>query len=133
MREEVCDAPSLLDVVLGVWLEGVDHVWEFHAISNEENGNVVANEIKVTFAGVEFDGETTGVAEGFWGSSFVDDGGEADNDRGLDAWGSKEISAGEVADIVSDFEKTLCRCASSVDDAFWDTFAVKLRVVSRIE
>ena len=49
MGEEVCNAPSLLDMALGVGLERVDHVRELDAIPDEEDGEVVANQVPIAF------------------------------------------------------------------------------------
>jgi hypothetical protein len=37
VAEEVCDAPALLDVVLGIGLQAVHHVGELHAVTDEEH------------------------------------------------------------------------------------------------
>ena len=37
VREEVHDAPALLDVVLRVGLQGMHHVRELHAVPHEEH------------------------------------------------------------------------------------------------
>lgn len=62
MGEEVCNPPVLLDVVLRVRLQGVDHVWELDAVPDEEDRHVVAHQIPVTLPGVELDCEPTGVS-----------------------------------------------------------------------
>ena len=49
MGEEVCNAPSLLDMALGVGLECVDHVRELDAIPDEEDGEVVADQVPIAF------------------------------------------------------------------------------------
>ena len=49
MGEEVCNAPSLLDMALGVGLECVDHVRELDAIPDEKDREVVANQVPIAF------------------------------------------------------------------------------------
>ncbi len=51
MREKVSNPPVLLDVVLGVGLQGMDHVRELDAITDEEDWHVVTNKIPVTLPG----------------------------------------------------------------------------------
>jgi hypothetical protein len=104
----------------------VDHIWEFHAIPNEKDRNVVAHHIKVAFSGVEFDCKSTRIAESFRGTAFVDYSGETDDDRGLDTRGTEKVGAGEMRDIVGDFEEALGGSATGVDDTFRDTLTVKL-------
>ena len=124
--EEVEDAPVLLDVRLGVGLERVHHVRELHAVADEEDGEVVADEVPVALPGVELDGEATRVAEGLRAAALVDDGGEADDDRGLDARGAEEVGAGEVGDVVGDLEEALGAGAAGVHHALRDTLPVEV-------
>ncbi len=53
--EKVSDAPALLNVVLGVGLQGVDHVRELDAVADKEHREVIAHQIPVPLARVEFD------------------------------------------------------------------------------
>lgn len=46
--EEVKDSPILLDVRLGIGLQSMDHIWKFHAITYEEDREVVSHKVKVT-------------------------------------------------------------------------------------
>ena len=66
MREEVSDSPPLLDVVLGVGLQCMDHVWELDTITDEEHRHIVADKIPVALTGVELHSKTTRVTQGFW-------------------------------------------------------------------
>lgn len=61
VREEVSNPPVLLDMVLWVWLQGVDHVREFDSIPDEEDRHVVAHQIPVALPGVELDCKPTRV------------------------------------------------------------------------
>ena len=45
--EEVRDSPALLDVALGIGLQGMDHVWEAHPIPHEEDRKVVSHQIPI--------------------------------------------------------------------------------------
>lgn len=53
MREEVKDPPILLDVRLGVGFKCMDHIWEFHSITNKEDREIVSNKIKITLSSQE--------------------------------------------------------------------------------
>lgn len=48
MREKIKDPPILLDMGLGIWLQSMDHVRELHSITDEEDGEVVPYQIKVS-------------------------------------------------------------------------------------
>lgn len=47
--EEVSNPPELLDVVLGIGLQCVHHVWELHAVSHKEDREIVAHQVPVAF------------------------------------------------------------------------------------
>jgi len=61
MREEVSNPPVLLNVVLGVGLQGMNHVRELDAIPDEEDWHVVAHQIPVTLPGVKLNRKSTRV------------------------------------------------------------------------
>jgi hypothetical protein len=105
VTEKVPDAPPLLQVVLGVRLEGVHHVRETDAVTDEKDWHVVANHVIVSFARVKLDGEATGVAKGLRGAALVDYGGEAHSHRCLDPRGSQEVGACQARNIVCDLKK----------------------------
>jgi hypothetical protein len=48
--EEVKNPPILLDVGLGVGFESMDHVWKFHRITDEEDGEIVSHKIPITLS-----------------------------------------------------------------------------------
>ena len=64
--KEVSDPPPFLDVVLGVGLQCMNHVWELDAITDEEHRHVVANEIPVALTSVELDSKSTRITQSFW-------------------------------------------------------------------
>lgn len=124
--EEIEDPPILLDVGLGIGFEGVDHVGELEAITDEEDGEVVSDEVKVTLSGVKFDGKSSGVPQGFRAATLVDDGGEADDEGSLNSRGAKEVSTGEVRDVMCDFKKTLCTGSPRMHHSLRDPFPVEV-------
>lgn len=103
----------------------MDHVREFDSVTNEEHRHVVSDDIEVTLSGVKLDGETTGITESFRAATLVDDGGEADNKRSLDAGSAEEIGASEMGDIVGDFKKAFGTDSSGMNHSFWDPFSVE--------
>lgn len=62
--EVVVSRLGLGHLVVWLGLAGVDNVWKFDGILDEEDGYVVADEVPVPLFGVELDGETTHVARG---------------------------------------------------------------------
>lgn len=124
--EEVHNTPWLLDVRLGVWLQGVNHVRELDTIADEENWNVVADHIKVSLPSVKFDSEPTRVTQGLRAASLVNHSREANNHRGLHTRCPQEIGTREVRDIMCHFEETLRTGTTRMHDALWDTLPVEL-------
>ena len=121
VRQVIEDPPILLDMRFRVRLERMDHFGELGAVPDEEHGEVVPNQIEVPLAGVELDGEAARVADGLGAAALVDDGGEAGDERGLDAGRAEEIGAGEVGDVVRDLEEALGACPPRVDNSFRDS------------
>lgn len=56
----------------------------------------------------------------------MNDSREANNDWGLDPRRPKEISTGEVRDVMRDLEEALCARSSGVNNTFWNAFPVEL-------
>lgn len=126
VREEVQYPPVLLNVGFGIRFQGVDHVGELHAVADEEDGEVVANEIEVAFSGVELDGKTTRISESLGAATLVDDGGETNNDGSLDTGSSEKISTSEVGNVMSDFKETLCTGTSGMHNPLRDPLPVEV-------
>lgn len=126
VREEVEYPPVLLNVGFGIRFQGVDHVGELHAVADEEDGEVVANEIEVAFSGVELDGKTTRISESLGAATLVDDGGETNNDGSLDTGSSEKISTSEVGNVMSDFKETLCTGTSGMHNPLRDPLPVEV-------
>ena len=53
----------LRNFVVRFGLAGVDHIGELESILDEENWNVIADNVPVTFVGVELDGKATNVSD----------------------------------------------------------------------
>lgn len=94
VRAEIEESPWFLNVRFRIRFERADDLGELHRVADEEHREIVADQIEVSFARVEFDGESTGIAEGFGAAALVDDGGESDDDGGLGAGCAEEVGAG---------------------------------------
>jgi hypothetical protein len=73
VAEEVSDPPSLLDVVLGVGLQRMNHVRELHTVTDEKHRDVVADHIKVALARVELDSKAARVTQRLRAATLVND------------------------------------------------------------
>lgn len=62
--EVVVGGLALGHLGLGFGFDGVDNIGELDGILDKEDGNVVANQIPIAFAGIEFDGKPSNVADG---------------------------------------------------------------------
>lgn len=76
---------------------------------------------------VEFNGETARISDSFRASTFMDDGGESDDDRSLNSGSTQKISTCEMRDVMSDLEEALRTGSSRVDYTLRDSFTVKIR------
>ena len=58
---------------VGGWVSllGMEEIWEFDWVVDEENWSIVSDHIVIAFFGVEFDGKTSWVSDGIWGSPRV--------------------------------------------------------------
>ena len=93
----------------------MNEVRELGGIANEEHGSVVEHPVEVALLGAELDREAARVAGGVGGPGLTTDGGEAHSGAGAVADLGEELGAGEVGDVVSDFEVTVCAGALGVD------------------
>lgn len=111
---------------MGLWvaLLCVDKVGELCWLAEEKDGGVVEYPVKVSLGGADLDGEAAWVSGGVGGAGLASDGGESDGDRRLCAW-LEELCAAQVAGVVGGLKVSVCSAALCVDDALWDTLAVK--------
>lgn len=73
-------------------------------VTNEEDGGVVEHPVKVALIRPDLDGEPTGIAGGIRGAGLATDGGDTECGAGASADLLEERGAGDVGDIVGDFE-----------------------------
>lgn len=74
-------------------------------------------------SGVELDGESTRISDGLGAAALVDDGGESDDERRLDARCSEEVRTRQVRDVVRHLEEALGGGAARVDYTLRDPLA----------
>jgi len=125
LRGVVPEVVGILQVSLGITLLSVNEVRELHRVAEEEDGSVVVNLVPVSVLGTKLDGETTRVTGGIGRSTLTSNSRESSGaDLGTDF--GEELGAGEVRDVVSNFEGTVSSSSLSVNDTFGNTFAIKV-------
>jgi len=77
-----------------------------HAIANEENGPVVADNVVVTLLGVELDRETPGVTEELRRVDTMNHSGQTNGKRCLLTIGLHKVGHSDVREVGSDREHT---------------------------
>ena len=113
---------------VGGWVSllGVDEIWEFHWVVDEEDWGVVSNHIVVTLLGVELNGKTSWVSNSIWGTSLTSNSGESQEAWGLLTNFVKELGLGELGDILGDFHDTVSSSSLSMDNSLWDSFSIEM-------
>jgi hypothetical protein len=104
----------------------MNHVREFHPISDEKDRHVVTHKVKVTLSGVELDSKTTWIPQGLRASTLMHNCGEPNNNRGLNPRSPEKISTCKVRNIVCYFKETLGTGSPCMNYPFRDTFPVEL-------
>lgn len=69
-------------------------------------------------SGVKFGGEATGITNSLRAATFMDDGGEADNDRSLNSGSAEEVGTGEVSNIMGAFKEAFGTGSSCMNYTF---------------
>jgi hypothetical protein len=109
----------------------VDQVREADGILDEEDGDVVADDVKVALIGIESGGEAMDVAREVGATAATSDGREADEDRGFFALAVEERRGGDVGEVAVRGEDTVCTCATSMDSALGDLYSLAGKVRPR--
>src|SRR5687767_6770643 len=104
----------------------MDQVWKLHRVLNEEDRDVVADKIPVTFIGVELHGEAAHISGGVGRATLAKDGREADEHRCLLPRFAEERGARELGNRVRALEDAVCRRASRMDNPLWNTLVVEM-------
>jgi len=104
----------------------MEEIWEFNWVVDEEHWGIVSNHIVVSLFGVEFNGKSSWVSHGIWGTSLTGDGGESEEEWRLLSNLVEEASLGEWSHIVSDFEDTMGCGSLSMHNTLWDSLSVEM-------
>ena len=104
----------------------MEEIWEFNWVVDEEHWGIVSNHIVVALFGVEFNGKSSWVSHGIWGTSLTGDGGESEEEWRLLSNLVEEASLGEWSHIVSDFEDTMGCGSLSMHNTLWDSLSVEM-------
>ena len=114
------------EAAIGLHLRGVDQVGKLDRVLNEEHRNVVADQVPVAVARVEFDRETAHVARRVDRSRAARDGGEPDEHLGPPALLLEQVRPGDVGEAFVTFEITVRRGSARVDDTLGDALMVEM-------
>jgi len=79
--EVVMGALGLRDLRVGLGLTGVNNVWEFYGVLDEENWNIISDEIPVSFLSVEFGCKPAHISNSIGAAATSKDSRETDKDR----------------------------------------------------
>ncbi len=107
--EGVVRGLRLREAAVGLLLGGVDEVGELDGVLDEEHRDVVADEVPVPFGGVHLDGEAAHVAGRVGRAHVAGHGGEADEDRSLDADLGQHLGLGDAGERVGELESSRVR------------------------
>ena len=102
----------------------MDHVRELDRIANKERGEVIADQVPVTFGGIELGGEAPWVTQGFRGVVAMHHSREAHEHR-CGFTGGEYFGLGQVAEVVGHGEGAMGARAACVHHALRNAFAVE--------
>ena len=109
-----------------VALHGVVEVRELERVAQEEDRRVVADEVPVSFLGVELDREAADVALGVGCAALAGHGGEAHEEVGLLADRREDLGLGVPGDVVGDREGAVGARALGVHAALGNHLAIEV-------
>lgn len=125
-RHKVPEHVRVLQVRLGVAFLGVDEWRKQDRITDEKDGSVVTDQIPDAIFRVEFDSESSGIANGVGRARLTAHCRESDGDRGLFADRVEHLGGAVLADVVGDFEVAERARPLRMDDSFGDAFAIEV-------
>ncbi len=124
--EGVVGAGRLRIAPVGLHLHRVDKVGKLDRVLDEEDRDVVAHQVPVALARVEFDRETAHVAGRVHRARAAGDGGEAGEELGALADLRKDVGPGVFRQRPGEFEIAVRRRASGMDDPLGDPLMVEM-------
>lgn len=117
---------ALRDLVMGLRLDGVDEVGKVDSVLDEENGYVVADNVPITFGGVELDGEAPHISNGVSATLRSLDGAKPNEDWGGAARVCEDGCEGVLlGSIVEHAEVPMGASTTSMHDSLGDTLMVE--------
>ncbi len=99
---------------------------EFQRITQEEDRGVIADQIPVTFLGVELHCKTANITLSVSGAALTGDGGEACEQLGFFADLGEDFRPGVLRNVVGDSESAVGAGTFGVHPSFGDDFAVEV-------
>jgi hypothetical protein len=114
----------LRNLIITTGLDSVDQVGETDGILDEEDGDVVADDVKIALVGVEPGCEAVNVAGKVGATAATSDGREADEDGGFFIFAVEEGRGGDVGEVAVRGEYTVGTCATSMDSALGDLYSL---------
>lgn len=117
---------SLWDLGLGLWFPSVDDVGEFDGILNEKHGDIVPDEIPVSFTGVKLDGKSTNISDGVRRPARSENGGKSDEKGGFIRGVVEDVCARKLGDGGMQTEDTVGTRAPCMDDTLGNPLMVEM-------
>ena len=124
--EVVPEHGGILQVGLGIALLGMDEYGEFRWVTEEEDRRVVEDPIPISLFGVELYRKASRIPSRVRRSLLTSDCGETCNTFCLFANSIEHIQRGQITDIMSDLELSVCSGTFGMDHSFWNTFTVEV-------
>ncbi len=109
-----------------VALLGMNQMWKLRRISDKEDGSIVLNKIPISFGCSELDGEATWVTSMIVRTRLASYGRKSNRHRTLFSLSREDIREAEVVERISRTVITMGTAAFCMDNAFWDTFPIKV-------
>jgi len=123
-------------------LDGVNEIGELDGILDEENGDVVADDVKIALIGVadpfvswcclgfsdsnlQSGSKAVDISSSIGAASGSGDGREPHEHRSLLALGGQEVGGREIAPVTVTGERTMGTSSTSVDSPFWNLFGTR--------
>ena len=123
--EGVVRAGGLRVTPVGFHFHRMDEVGKLDRILNEKHRDVVADQVPIALAGVEFNREAAHVARGINRAGTARHGGKAGEHRRAGALGEQR-RLGEIGNILSRLEIAMRRRAAGMDDALGNALVIEV-------
>ncbi len=103
----------------------MNNIGKFESILDEEDGNVVSDDIPISFLRVKFNGETSHISDGICTSAGSQDGGETHEDgRGSRCVGENACT-GDIRGTLVKLECSKGSSSTCMDDSLGNPFMIE--------